>query len=121
MKYTPAVVLAVLSFLLASCAVEGKIYDLKELDEMPSVKGRRAGPIYPFELMKAGISGEAILRFVVDTQGHTRDIEVVETNHPSFGQAAAEAIAKWNYTPGKKDGAAVNARMQIPVGFTINR
>lgn len=137
MKIIPALVFASAILLLASCAssggsrepspaaapgaTDGKIYNLGELDRPPSVRGRRSPPDYPFELKKNGIQGETLVRFVVDTQGKVRDIEIVWADHPGFGKAAADAVAKWKFNPGKKGGVLVNTRMQLPIGFHLNR
>jgi periplasmic protein TonB len=99
---------------------ESSIYNLKDLDTPPKAKSPRATPLYPFSLKKAGIQGEAIIRFVVDVSGSVRDVEVVSANHPAFGRAAADAVAKWRFQPGIKNGQPVNTRMQIPIGFYIN-
>jgi TonB family protein len=137
MKAIPALVLTSLLLLLASCASSGtslapapsvspsaageKIYDLEELDQKPVIKGRRAAPTYPFELKKRGIQGEALVTFVVDTQGKVRDLQIVRADHSEFAKAGAAAAVRWEFTPGRKDGVPVNTRMQIPIGFRLNQ
>jgi periplasmic protein TonB len=98
-----------------------QIYNLGELDQTPKPKGRRTNPLFPFELKKNGIDGNVVVRFVVDTEGKVRDIEVVQANHPDFADAAVTAVAQWKFIPGMKDGRAVNTRMRIPIGFHLHR
>jgi protein TonB len=67
------------------------------------------------------MDGEAVIRFVVDVSGSVRDVEIVSANHPGFGKAAADAIAKWKFKPGIKNGRPVNTRMQVPISFNLDR
>ncbi len=98
------------------------VFNLKQLDQAPAPEGRRVAPIYPFELKKRGIKANAVIKFIVDTDGATRNIEIIEASHASFGKAAADAVAQWRYTPGIKDGQPVNTRLQIPISInTKNR
>lgn len=99
---------------------DAPVHNLKDLDQAPTAQGRRAAPLYPFELKKKGIKGEAVIKFIVDTDGATRNIEISEASHPAFGKAAADAISLWRFTPGIKDGQRVNTRLQIPMSFNLN-
>jgi len=43
------------------------------------------------------------------------------TDHPAFSAAAMDAISRWQYRPGVKDGKPVTTRMQIDVPFRMRR
>lgn len=98
----------------------GNIFNLRDLDQHPQVRGVQARPNYPFEMRRAGLNGEVVLRFVVDTNGDVRDVEVMRSSQREFEAAAIQAVLKWKYRPGRKGGKAVATRMQIPIVFNLN-
>ncbi len=98
----------------------GNIFNLRDLDQHPQVRGVQARPNYPFEMRRAGLNGEVVLRFVVDTSGDVRDVEVIRSSQREFEAAAIQAVLKWKYRPGRKGGKAVATRMQIPIVFNLN-
>jgi periplasmic protein TonB len=97
----------------------GEIFDIKNLDQTPVVKFP-AKPTYPFEMRRAGITGEVVLQFIVDSNGDVRDPIVVRSSQREFEASALQAIVKWKFRPGRKGGRAVSTRMQIPLVFTLN-
>jgi periplasmic protein TonB len=98
----------------------GDVFNLKDLDQQPQVRGVRAQPTYPFEMKRAGINGEVILRFIVDANGDVSNVEVVSSSQREFESAAIQAVQKWKFKPGRKGGKAVASRMQIPMNFNLN-
>jgi len=92
------------------------VYDLSALDEVPH-GGLQTPPAYPAEMKRQGISGVVTLAFVLDTEGHARDITIVKSTNEAFNKPAIEALQKWKFRPGKKNGKSVNTRMQIPIAF----
>ena len=59
------------------------------------------------------------MSFIVDRDGSVRDVKTVSASHPGFEKAATEALEKWKFEPGQKDGKAVKTRLQIPIIFEI--
>ena len=100
--------------------VRAKIFDSKDLDEVPAATNR-IPPRYPAEMRRNGIEGVAVLRFVVDSHGEVTDVEVVRADYTEFGKAAADAMARWRFTPGKKNGRRVDTRMEMPMSFTLEK
>jgi protein TonB len=96
------------------------VFNLKDLDRQPQERGVRARPNYPFEMRRAGIPGEVVLQFIVDTNGDVRDVTVLSSSQREFEAEAIKAVLKWKYRPGQKGGKAVNVRMQIPIVFNLN-
>jgi len=76
-------------------------------------------PEYSQEAQNARRSGTVVLSVVVDTEGYARDIKVVEPLGMGLDQKAIEAVQKWRFRPGYKDGRAVNVSMQVEVRFTV--
>lgn len=97
-----------------------KIFNKEDLDKVP-VASSRVNPRYPFELKRQGLPGKVVLRFVVDSHGDVSDVEVVSADYPEFGKSAAEALLKWKFKAGMKDGNRVNTRMEIPMNFAVDR
>jgi protein TonB len=100
-------------------AVTGTVEEIASLD-VPPKQTKPLRPQYPFALKKAGITGEAVVEFIVDTSGTPRDLRVVSATHPEFGQAAVAAFQELHYSPGMKNGVPVNTRLRQPVRFSVS-
>jgi len=94
------------------------LFDLKNLDQIPSPRFQ-AKPVYPFEMRRAGITGQVTVGFIVDSRGNVREAYALKSSHREFEQAAVQAVSKWRFRPGKKGGRAVNTRMAVPIVFNI--
>jgi len=79
------------------------------------------GPAYPSELMAAQMDGMVTVQFFVDEDGTVADLHVISSDHPAFSAAALEALARWRFRPGIKEGKPVATRMQIGVPFTMRK
>jgi TonB family protein len=55
----------------------------------------------------------------VDTEGHAREIHVARSLGMGLDEKAMEAVAKWKFRPGMKNGVPVNVRAQIEVNFRL--
>ncbi len=97
----------------------GQVFDISQLDRppVPTVQGQ---PQYPFEMRRAGISGQVMVDFIVDVQGNVRNAYAVSSTQREFEQAAVTAVAKWHFRPGQRGGHAVAVHMQVPVVFSLN-
>ncbi|MBK8858252.1 MAG: energy transducer TonB [Opitutaceae bacterium] len=99
---------------------EHRIIDNSLLEQKPSPRSQMP-PQYPFEMRNAGIEGEVAVEFIVDMNGNVRNPFVVRSTHREFEDAALQAISKWRFRPGRKDGRIVNAgRVQQLFTFRIN-
>jgi TonB family protein len=76
-------------------------------------------PVYPSTMGLANQEGIVVLRFVVDTKGVVKDPEIVSSSHPAFTESALQAIQRFRFEPGVKNGSAVNTRMQMPIHFQL--
>lgn len=95
------------------------IYSLRQLDRAPRPTGQKA-PVYPFKLRLAGMTGDALVGFVIRSDGTIREEEVLSTTHAEFGEAALQAVKQWTFSPGQKAGLPVNVRVQVPIVFSIS-
>ena len=86
-----------------------------EVTKMPQMKGRCAGT-YNEAARDAGIEGTVVLDLVVDADGSTRDIALVQGLGHGLDEAAIDALKRCRFQPGEKGGVAVPTRIR---GFKI--
>lgn len=96
-----------------------EVFDISKLDQQPVAKFQ-ARPQFPFEMRRAGISGEVLVDFIVDTDGAVRNAFAAHSSQREFEAAAVQAVSKWKFRPGRKNGHAVFTHMQVPIVFTLN-
>jgi protein TonB len=95
-----------------------EIFDPSKLDQVPIARVR-VQPQYPFEMRRAGITGEVLVEFIVDANGDVRNAFAVRSTQREFETSAVQAVSKWKFKPGRKGGRAVNTRMQQPISFSL--
>jgi periplasmic protein TonB len=76
-------------------------------------------PEYSDEARRVKHQGVVILSLVVDQQGRPRDIHVARSLGVGLDQKAIEAVSKWKFSPGIKDGIPVAVRVNIEVSFRL--
>jgi periplasmic protein TonB len=76
-------------------------------------------PEYSEEARKAKYQGTVVLYVVVDEKGNPRDLKVVRALGLGLDQKAIEAVQKWRFKPGLKDGKPVPVAAQIEVNFRL--
>jgi len=76
-------------------------------------------PEYSEEARKVKHEGIVILSLVVDQQGRTRDIRVARSLGMGLDEKAIEAVKKWRFSPGTKDGIAVPVQVNVEVNFRL--
>ena len=92
------------------------LFDVKDLDELPKPI-RSVKMIPPLDFKRERRSGIVKLEVMIDEQGATRVLEVLEATDPSLHDPAITAVEQWIWTPPKKNGEAVKARYIFPIGF----
>ena len=95
-----------------------EVFDISKLDQAPSPRFQ-ARPSYPFEMRRQGISGEVLVDFIVDTNGDVRNASAVHSTQREFEANAVQAVSRWKFRPGRKNGHAVYTHMQVPIVFTL--
>jgi TonB family protein len=76
-------------------------------------------PEYSEEARKAKWQGTVVLELVVDANGHPRDLRVMRALGLGLDQKAIEAVEKWTFKPGMKDGKPVPVIATIEVNFRL--
>jgi periplasmic protein TonB len=76
-------------------------------------------PEYSEEARKAKFQGTVILSVVVDEKGNPKELKVMRALGLGLDQKAIEAVEKWKFRPGLKDGRAVQVYATIEVNFRL--
>jgi protein TonB len=76
-------------------------------------------PEYSEEARKAKWQGAVLLELVVDENGVPQNIKVIRSLGLGLDQKAIEAVQKWRFKPGQKDGKAVPVSANIEVNFRL--
>jgi TonB family protein len=99
-------------------AVSGNVFSVGNGVSPPTLIAR-VDPEYSEEARSAKLSGSVLLSIIVDTEGHARDIRVTRSLGMGLDENAVEAVEKWKFKPGVKDGAPVNTRAMVEVNFRL--
>lgn len=95
------------------------LFDVANLDQPPVLRVP-VNPNYPFEMRRAGISGQVTVEFIVDSNGNVVAVQVINSSQREFELPAVQAVQKWKFKPGRKGGRAVNTRVQQVITFNLN-
>ncbi len=68
---------------------------------------------------KAKYQGTVVLWVVVGPDGRTHDIRIQRTLGMGLDEKAIEAIRRWRFEPGRKDGIAVAVQINVEVNFRL--
>ena len=94
------------------------LFDINNLDQRP-VARVQPGPQYPYEMSRAGISGEVVVEFIINSNGDVIDTRVVRSSHREFEVPAMQAVQKWKFKAGRKGGRPVNVRASQLIEFNL--
>lgn len=88
--------------------------------EVAPTATERTPPSFPARARSLGQSGSVTLSFVVDIDGSTQDVHVVEAEPPGvFDDAAVDAVKTWRFEPGQFEGSPVAVRVRQTLRFTL--
>jgi protein TonB len=97
-----------------------RAFSLRELDIKPKAIAS-AKPEYPRYAKENRIEGSVTVSFIIDTDGYVTAPEIIRSNPPNvFDKAALAAVKNWRFSPAKKSGVAVNAKININVNFALD-
>ena len=92
--------------------------DLADLDTPPQLVAS-VPPTYPAELRRAKVEGSVTLLFVLGENGRVEDPRVESSSRSEFEKPAVDAVRRWRFKPGMKDGEAVRTYMRLPIAFRV--
>jgi TonB family protein len=70
-------------------------------------------------MFKAGIGGNATVRFRIGIDGAVIDPQIGSESDSEFGQAALYAIKQWRFIPRVVNGKRVEVTTAIPFSFAV--
>jgi periplasmic protein TonB len=76
-------------------------------------------PEYSEEARKAKYQGTVLLYVEVDAGGHAQNIRVLHSLGLGLDEKAMEAVKKWKFRPGYKDGKPVRVVAEVEVNFRL--
>lgn len=81
------------------------------------------GPAYPDMLRSAGIEGQVLAQFVVDTTGRAEmnTFKALKSDNDLFTNAVKRALEKMRFLPAEVGGRKVKQLVQQPFQFSLNR
>lgn len=80
---------------------------------------KKVEPEYSEEARKAKYSGTVVIQLVVDAAGRPRDIKVVRSLGLGLDEQAIDAVKKWVFRPGMRNGQPVATIANIEVYFRL--
>lgn len=106
----------------ASTGVETALdtFDVSELERRPEVVAQVA-PVYPAELRKAKVEGTVTVVFLLTEDGRVEEARVQDSSRTEFEKPALDAVRRWRFKPGMKDGNAVKTHMRLPIRFRVTQ
>jgi protein TonB len=104
---------------LAAPALDA-VFDLDQLDQPPSPRFAPA-PAYPPGARLRRQEGAVRVEFIVDPQGQPVDVRVLDASPPGlFEEAAAQAVRRWRFDPGLRQGEPVRVRVRQRIVFQMD-
>jgi len=99
----------------------GGIMEESLVDRAPRLLPGAPDPRYPNSLRSSGMSGQVVVRFVIDTLGRAElgSLTTVEATHVLFAESVREALGRFRFTPGEAAGRKVRTMVQIPFTFAL--
>lgn len=94
------------------------LFDINNLDQKPVGRVQNP-PQYPYEMSRAGISGEVVVEFIINANGDVVDTRVIRSSHREFEIPAMQAVQKWKFKPGRKTGKNVATRVSQLIEFNL--
>jgi len=125
-RWTP--MLAVFALLIVPARGGAQeVFNPSELTQQPGIKSAQQAQkailrSYPRSLRDASIGGKVQVRFIVGADGTVAPgtVEVVAASVKALGEAAAKAVERIQFTPGKKDGTAVASVVVMPIVYGVS-
>ncbi len=82
--------------------------------------GYQVRPSYPSTARRLGVEGTTLLRVYVAADGRVTDVQVDQSaGHPDLDRAAAEAVRRWKFEPGRRGSEPVGMWVRLPVQFVL--
>ena len=113
---------------LAKGAVAAKMLTDSELKRTGPIVGKpielakSVNFVYPRTAKLAGLSGSALVQFVVDTSGRAKpeSITCLQATYKDFADAATAVVKTMEFKPAELEGHKIEQLVQYPIDFKLN-
>jgi TonB family protein len=85
----------------------------------PPVLIYKYDPGYSEEARKARYSGSVVLAVVIDSSGQVTNVKVIKSLGFGLDEKAMDAVRRWRFRPGTKDGQPIVVQTQVEVDFRL--
>ena len=104
-----------------SVVTDGQVYFDFQTEKPVMQASNSAAPVYPDILRQAGVEGEALVSFVVDTSGRVDQatFKVIRTTHDLFASAVKNVLPRMRFIPAELGDRKVRQLVQQPFSFAI--
>ncbi|MGE4286316.1 MAG: energy transducer TonB [Phycisphaerae bacterium] len=92
-----------------------ELFSIADLDQKPRIVYQPA-PVLSNEVRRKA-PGTVYVIFIVGKDGRVENPQVQKSSDPVFDRPALNAIKKWKFEPGKRNGRPVRFRMRVPITF----
>jgi periplasmic protein TonB len=110
---------------VAAAAAQPRIFRVSDGVTIPRVIFK-VEPEYSAEARAAKVDGKVLMKAVVDEEGRPTEIEALgwiplREGDQELGlkAKAVEALAKWKFSPGRKDGVPVKVEVKVEMNFRL--
>ena len=80
----------------------------------------KSPPVYPAMSRRMGEQGRVVMRVLIGADGVPQQAEVLQSSgHGRLDRAAADAVMRWRYVPGKLGGVPETMWFQVPIEFKL--
>lgn len=77
-------------------------------------------PTYPAISRRLGEQGKVVLRVFIDAEGSPQQIEIRQSSgYERLDQQALEAVRRWRFVPGKRNGVPEAMWNIVPINFVL--
>jgi periplasmic protein TonB len=76
-------------------------------------------PEYSDEARRVKYQGDVVLSVIVDAAGNVRDLQIARSLGMGLDEKAVDAVRKWKFAPGMKDGHPVAVQVNVEVKFRM--
>ena len=97
----------------------GNVFNLSDLDRAPTPTYRPL-PTIPRHLLTVATGVSVTVEFVVTTKGEVLNARVVNSDNRRFDDVALNAVKRWKFKPGFRQGRTVNVSMSQAIDFTVS-
>lgn len=71
--------------------------------------------VAPVNLPRSHLGAIVTLRLTVDADGRPHNIQLLSERDESLARQLAAAVSQWQFSPARRDGAAVSATIELPL------